>query len=63
MSDLSNDRVFVSARLRRIQKAQLAELALSEGRTNSSMLRCLIERAYGGLLAEQSQKQQRRKRL
>lgn len=49
MKPLSNDRIFVSARIRRIHKAQLDELALAEGRTKSSMMRCLIERAYRDL--------------
>ena len=51
MSVLSNDRVFVSARIRRIHKAQLIELARSEGRTQSSMMRCLIKRAYRDLFS------------
>ena len=49
MSSLSKDSVYISARVRRIHKAQLEELALTNGRNRSSMMRFVIERAYRDL--------------
>ena len=46
MNKLSLDNVYVIARVRNIHRNQLEELAFAEGRTKSSMIRCLIERAY-----------------
>jgi hypothetical protein len=46
MNKLSFENAYVIARVRNIHRNQLEELAFSEGRTKSSMIRCLIERAY-----------------
>jgi hypothetical protein len=43
---MKKESVFITARVRIIHKSQLEELANAEGRTRSSMIRCLIERAY-----------------
>jgi len=46
MNKISNDNAFIVARVKNIHKNQLEELAIAESRTKSSMIRCLIERAY-----------------
>ena len=46
MKRLNHDSVIVTARIRSIHKTQLEKLASAESRTKSSMIRCLIERAY-----------------
>ena len=43
---MKNEGVFITARVKIIHKSQLEELANAERRTKSSMIRCLIERAY-----------------
>ena len=46
MKRLIAQNAYVIARVRNIHRDQLEELAYAESRTKSSMIRCLIERAY-----------------
>ena len=50
MNKISKDNTFIVARVSMIHKNQLDELAVAESRTKSSMIRCLIERAYKKLI-------------
>jgi len=46
MKRINQNSIVITARVQSVHKTQLEELATSERRTRSSMIRCLIERAY-----------------